>query len=322
MKLIFSSTRKFILYGSVSPIEMTKRRAVICGLSGLGLVPIAGCLGDEGDPVGSVEQNEDSVDGEDQHNTGDTTGDQQVNEGRAFAIVEWDMPAEVQINEEFSWRVIIENRGDDIGEFAEPLYVKVPGSDWEETGEVDLGEIAPGEEGVYGSDSASIPYINRYEFAVGDFDPTSVLQTISAKISWGSKYTTPSGYEIQVNTPSVVDSYPYLDYSGATKQKSPENGGQWVFIDIFVKNETGQANFSPTASDFDLLYGNQQADSEFILDDPIDYGPQFEGGELQPGIERGGWVLYEIPEDVSADDVRIAWSESTFEGELSVIWEN
>ena len=302
---------------------MPKRRAVIAGVSGLGLIPMAGCLGDEGDPVGSVEQTEDSAEVDEQQNVDSEGGDQQTQEGPTFAIAGWDMPEEVQINEEFSWRVFIENRGDEKGEFSAPLYLKLPGSDWEEIGEVDLGEISPGEQEVYGSDSAKLAYIDRYEFAVGDLRETAVLQTISARISWGSRYTTPAGYEIRVHSPRLADSYSYLDYSGVPNEKFPENGGQWLFVDVFVKNNTGQARLSPSTRDFVLLFGNQQSDPEgFILDDPIDYGPQFDGGELQPGVEREGWILFEVPQGISVEDIRIAWSDTTIEGELSVGWEN
>lgn len=189
-------------------------------------------------------------------------------------------------------------------------------------GEAEFGTIQPGEAAEVTGDEFVYRYINRYEYRLGDFQQTTILQTVSAQIDWGVEYTTPSGYVIRVDEPDLQSSYEYENYSGEVSTKEPDNGGQWAFVNAYVKNETGQANFSPLVSEISLLYGNSQADGETILiDDPINKGEPFEGGELQPDIERSGWIAYQIPSDISSDQLTMAWSKTTFEGEIAVNWE-
>ena len=87
------------------------------------------------------------------------------------------------------------------------------------------------------------------------------------------------------------------------------------------KNETGQTEYSPLSDEFALVTGNSQFDSTFLIDDPVNKGEQFEGGELEPGIERSGWIVYELPADLSTSDLTMAWSNTTYGGEISVNWE-
>ena len=90
---------------------------------------------------------------------------------------------------------------------------------------------------------------------------------------------------------------------------------------MYVKNETGQAASSPLALDMALIYGNSQSDGDTVLiDEPTNKGEPFDGGELQPGIERSGWIAYQVPSDISTDDLTMAWSDTTFDGEIAVNW--
>jgi len=51
--------------------------------------------------------------------------------------------------------------------------------------------------------------------------------------------------------------------------------------------------------------------------EPLD---EFEPGELQPGIERSGWIAYQIPSNISVSDLTLAWSKTTLNGEIVVNW--
>jgi len=163
--------------------------------------------------------------------------------------------------------------------------------------------------------------MNRYEIRLGTFDQTATIQGVSATVPWGDEYTTPEGYRIRVEQPDVQPTYESEDYDGSIVDVEPESGGQWAFATIWVKNETGQASYSPLASEFGLLYGNKQADGErFLVDDPINRGDPFEAGELQPGVERSGWIAFQVPDDLGVDDLTMAWSEDTYDGQISVRW--
>jgi len=248
--------------------------------------------------------------------------DEAASEEAEFELVEWTMPSEVELNEEIEIGMVIKNAGGQADDYTAPLYERTPDSDWTRVSEVDFGTIQPDEEVEMVFEDIVYSYINRYELRLGDFQQTSAIQVLSAKIDWGTKYTTPNGYIIRVDEPELQKSYEYKDYTGATKPKEPDSGGKWAFLNVYVKNETGKAEFSPLVGDISLLYGNSQADGETILlDEPINKGEPFEGGELQPGVERSGWIAYQIAGDVSTDDLNAAWSKTTISGEISVNWE-
>lgn len=292
---------------------MVHRRRFITGLATTGTIAVAGCSSDEGDPAGSTGSEEPSD---------ENSGEAEDSGEAQFELVEWDMPSEIEINQPISISVTVKNVGGSAGEFTAPIYERTPNSEWVRLGEGEFGTIQPGETAEIMGDEFVYRYINRYEYRLGDFQQTTILQTVSAKIGWGVEYTTPSGYVIRVDEPDLQSSYEYENYSGEVSRKEPDSGGQWAFINAYVRNETGQANFSPLAPEITLLYGNSQADGETILiDDPINKGEPFDGGELQPGVERNGWIVYQIPSDVSIDDLTIAWSKTTFGGEIAVNWE-
>jgi len=305
-----------------------KRRREFVSMVGVGTVALSGCSSDEGETGGEVEDEgstSDSSNGEttsEESTSEESTSEESTSEEAEFELVEWIVPSEVEIDQPVEIGMAVENTGDVAGEFTTPLYERTPESDWTNVTEADFGTVDPGEIVELFFEEVTYPYVTRYELRLGDFQETAIVQTVSAKINWGTEYTTPNGYVIRVDEPDLQSSYEYEDYSGEVSLEEPENGGQWAFVNIYVSNETGQANYSPLANEFPMIYGNSQADGTTVLfNDPINRDQSFDGGELQPGVERSGWVAYEIPSDTSVNDLRVAWSQSTLEGELSVNWE-
>jgi hypothetical protein len=291
---------------------MVNRRKFITGVVAAGSISVAGCSSDEGDSTESTETEESS----------DESSTEETASGEAqFEFVEWNVPSEVEINQGVEIGVTVENTGGTAGDFAAPLYERTPDSDWTNMTEIDFGTIQPGNDVEMVFEDVVYDYVNRYELRLGDFQQTTVLQTVSAQIDWGNEYITPNGYIIRVDEPELQDSYEYEDYSGAVSQKEPDDGDQWAFVNVYVKNETGQAASSPLALDMALIYGNSQSDGDTVLiDEPTNKGEPFDGGELQPGIERSGWIAYQVPSDISTDDLTMAWSDTTFDGEIAVNW--
>lgn len=302
------------------------RRDVLGNITLIGSVAIAGCSSDGGREQDTSPDNEqsESDDGQSAEPTEEELSEEDNQQGSAsFEIEEWDVPSEIEINETFTQSVMVTNTGDAAGELSTELYQRTPESDWTSIEDADFGTIEPGETATVSYDGISYRYVNRYEFRLGDFEQTTVLQTVSAKLEWGAEFTTPNGYVIRVDEPNFQATYSYEDYSGASSEARPEDGGQWVFVNAYVKNETGQAAFSPLGSEFALIYGSSQADGETLLiNDPAEKGEPFDGGELQPNVERSGWIAYEVPSGLSVEDVRIAWSQTTLNGPVSVNWES
>jgi hypothetical protein len=248
----------------------------------------------------------------------ESSDDKEIQEGRAsFDVVEYNLPETVSIGSSVSGSIVIRNTGDSAGGTTAPLYVRTPDSDWSLVNEYDIEDVGAGETTMLSVEIDNLEYINRYEFAIGQSDNTAVIQTISAEIDWGNEYTTPDGYIIRVDRPELQNTYTAEGYGGETEE-SPEDRGQWAFTDVYVKNETGQSEYSPTG--FSLVSGSSQYDSTILFSDPVNKGERYESGDLQPGIERSGWLAYELPSDLSVSDLTMAWSESTIGGEISVKW--
>ena len=92
-------------------------------------------------------------------------------------------------------------------------------------------------------------------------------------------------------------------------------------MNVWVKNETGQTNFSPLQNEFGLLYDSSQSDGEtYLIDEPINKDESFEGGELQPGVERSGWIAFAIPSGIQLNELTLAWSQDTFQGQIAANW--
>jgi len=279
------------------------------------ITSIAGCSSDS--PEVS-EGNEEDTGSDTQSTQSDSSnGDQSQDGESSFELVEYDLPETVSIGSSITGTIVIRNTGDSTGETTAPLYIRTPDSDWNLVNEYSVEDVEPGETASLSVEIDDINYINRYEFALGQSENTAVIQTISAEIDWGSEYTTPNGYVVRIDRPELQNTYTAEGYNGETEE-SPEDRGQWAFANVYVKNETGQSAYSPTG--FSLVSGSAQYDSEILFNEPVNKGDKYESGELQPGIERSGWIVYELPADLSVSDLTMAWSKSTFEGEISVNW--
>lgn len=301
-------------------------RRQFLGAVGVGMtLGIAGCGSDDGgggSPVDDTATPSSTATSEPTETDTPTEEPTDAPEPASFEVVEYEIPETIEIGSEVTLSITIRNTGGQAGSYSAPLYIKTPDSNWEEGGEWRASEVPPGEPATLESNEPlEFDYIQRYEFRLGQSSKTATVQTVSAKLGWGSEFTTPAGYRIRVDEPTLQDTYEYEDYNGDILEAEPESGGQWAFVNVWVKNETGQANYSPLASEFALFTGNSQYDGEtLLLDDPINKGEPFDGGELQPGIERSGWIAFELPENVSVSDLVMAWSQTTFEGGVGVNW--
>lgn len=307
---------------------MTSRRAIITSFVG-GSIFIAGCSGTNPESTDDSFSNQsednstlDSNTGNSETDSTDNSGDTQESGSASFELVGYDVPDTVEIGEEVTIKISVKNTGGETGDYSAPLHVKTAELDWQELADWEFTGLEPDETVTAESYEPFIfDYIGRYELRLGEFSETAVIQSVSAKVSWGSEYITPEGYRIRVDRPVIQETYSYEGFQGEIKQKETESGRNWAFINIWVKNETGNAEYSPTGSEFALLYDNSQADGETYLgDEPINKEEPFDGGELQPGVERSGWVAYQIPKDLSVNDLTVAWAEDTFVGQIAANW--
>jgi hypothetical protein len=283
------------------------RRGVIEAIGVGGLTVLAGCSSNSSNEQSEQGQSSAPVD---------------------FEIVAYNTPKTLEIGERGEIEITVHNAGERKADFRAPLYVRTPGREWEELGYWTASGVLSGFNETLQSPSGGITkpiqfdHIQRVQYRLGELSKSPVIQITPANLSWGEQYTTPEGYIIGINQPRLQDTYEHKKF-GYTVSAEPDDGNQWVFVNAYVKNETGQTALSPFGSDFVLIYDNSQVrqnydDSPFY--DPINQGDEFEGGELQPGIERSGWIAYQIPSNISANEITIAWSKTTFDGDIIINW--
>lgn len=281
------------------------RRAL---LSLVATTAVAGCTGSDGD--GS-----DTATPEATTTSPPTTA---APEPAAFEVVGYEAPDTVELRTEFTLSVTVANTGDQPGEFAAPLSRTAPDGARREVAQVAPGEIPAGGTATFETEPLALDYIGRYTFRVAESSTT--VRAVPASLQWGTDYRTPAGYVIRVTEPTLQDTFEYEGGYDDIEERGPSGDRQWAFVDVAVDNETGAAAPSPSASDFVLVGADARYDNYVIVDDPINRGPRFEGGELQPDAERSGWVSYAIADDLGVSDLRVAWSGETADGEVGAVW--
>lgn len=154
-------------------------------------------------------------------------------------------------------------------------------------------------------------------FRLPETGMTWSVNVVSATRSFGSSYVSPGQIKMVASSIEFKETYTWTGSNGRTYDEPAPEGKKWAFLYVRAKNTSGSPAYLPFDQDFVLLAGNRQYDAAYISKDEGKY----EGGEVQAGIVREGWIGYEVPEVLSKGDLRVAWSESTFDGDVAVYWE-
>lgn len=116
------------------------------------------------------------------------------------------------------------------------------------------------------------------------------------------------------------------DFAG---DQEPEERDQFAFVEIIAENtrEQDRRLLEATDSEVYCFFGNQQVETVFNswAFRESDY-EQYEGGEVQGGIERQGSILFEVDEGFEGE-IDFLWQDSYFvaaelDGDIDVRWSN
>ena len=118
-------------------------------------------------------------------------------------------------------------------------------------------------------------------------DPT----TEPGDLTIGDSYKTPNGVVL-----SVLD-------LGTAEADDPDYQAALAYV--YAKNESGSSQTVPYHFDWVMLAENQQYEAQ---SNPNTQEEAFRGGEILDGVERGGWVLYAVPENLSTEDLSVGWT--------------
>jgi hypothetical protein len=144
---------------------MVTRRQTLLGIGVIAAsISTAGCSGDDLDSTSdddSEQNSEDSPsDSDDPSDTSETYSTDSSDEGdtpepASFEVVRYEIPDTVEIGEEVTLAITIENTGSEPGDYTALLYARVADSDWKEGEEWNFTDVEPGETSTTESDDTS-----------------------------------------------------------------------------------------------------------------------------------------------------------------------
>lgn len=272
------------------------RRNIIASLAGLGLAGISGCTGgQEGGNVGN-------------------------NGGAEYHVVSWNLPREIEIQEQFDFEVTVENIGGETGRYMRNLYVtRIDGFD-QILGTLDLGEIKPGEKKDYLYKDFHFEYVGPRHLILGENGDTSPLvYAIPANRQLGEKFTMPNDLTVSVDKIKTQTGISYY-HSGEIKYNPAK---LYIFAYIYVTNNSNYDWENPV-NHFALNYGDVSAGSVRIqYENPVYWtgSKMFSHDDLAEGDEREGWIAFRQPSENRLDSMNVSWqSQIQFATGIKVYW--
>lgn len=234
-----------------------------------------------------------------------------------FELVAMEFPDEVALEEEYTPEITIRNVGDQAGTLEAPMYSRIADTEWEETGTWTFTGVAGGATRTeQGADGWHHNYLYEYGYSLGDFEESVTVDTTPFETTLTETYPAPNGVEVTVSEVRLTARYQYQNYDDETVAKEAPDGSQWALVTLRAENTSDSAATLPHT--FDLYLVTSKSQYEQIYIDKEDN--KYEGGEVQPGIVREGWVAYEIPDTIVDGAVEIVWSGHPNGGDVTAIW--
>lgn len=230
-----------------------------------------------------------------------------------------NVPGEVEMGESYTVEATFENSGGKSGEFETTVMIRDhDSSSFSATENTISGEIGPGEQETYET-SLKASDVSSNVIGLAGTNAESSLRIVPKKIEVGDEYSTSNRIGITVKSVELASYYRYEDYMGEERIQEPDSG-QYIFVNIKTQNQGDVPKSLPSSYDFQIVANNRQYESTTSYNEPIGKGEIYEGGEVQPGIIREGYMVFEVPEDVNKGDISVVWNEIISLNEKSVYW--
>lgn len=248
--------------------------------------------------------------------TSETETPTATDEPSSFELVSASAPTEAEIGEQISYSFTVRNTGGKAGQFSTLIQTRLAkeeydeGAEWSDT-------INPGEELTFESEPFDVNILTTLYIRIGAFDRELQTDIVSRRLPFGRFYTSPdeillSAYRVEFN-----DTLAYTS-NGYEYELTPDSGNQFLRVYINVENQSGQPYYVSNYTAFAVVSGNSQYDAQF----ETRIEGYYEGGQIQPGVVRDGWLLFEVPDDLTAEEVTLAWTKQYLDGITSVYWDN
>lgn len=235
-----------------------------------------------------------------------------------YEVADMTFPSEVEIGTSAEATITIENTGTASGTYHGILERRNTGeTEWHRFSTFSLDLDA----GASKSWSTEIqePYVGASQYRLRPGSVTRSIDFVPAARSFEQAYTTPAGSKILVNVGGFnfngfSSSY---SYEGAWENPTveAESGQQFVFVKISAENTANEAIESPSRDAFSVVVGGDahspeksQTYTTMELVSPLQGTEYSPGWTYSSGETQSGWLIFEIPDDVTKDDLTVRYS--------------
>ncbi|MFW5905293.1 MAG: hypothetical protein ACOCUO_00420 [archaeon] len=245
-----------------------------------------------------------------------------------FKLTSFEVPDEVEIEEEFEISAEVTNEGDAAATFKAQIRSQ---SDVDEPEgwfyhDTYSMELAP-EESTTLSYTASEPLTGGSYYQIKPFSETKLIDFESAHVSIGSYFETAEGLRVAIDDVTAASSVD--DGSSWTDPSEASAGMQWLLAHIVVNNDSDSSLDAP---EMDHLAALSESEAFTTAEPPFmgDLGSPVEGewyssslGLISSGERNSGWMLFEVPQEYSARDFSIEWEAPYDDGKFArhVLWD-
>jgi len=295
---------------------MHRRRFLTVAGTGV-TVGIAGCSSEEN----TTNEGDDSGGGGTESPT-DEADEQTDGEPASFELRDYTIPEEVQLGNPLAVEVTVVNTGGQSGDFSIPFQIRAPGREWGTAGEATVESVGGGEEAIATNEELIYDHLTELQFRLEGSSDMGVtdFEVIPAQLSWDEAHLTELEDRLQVNEPVLQGAVEARADEDTTFQWEPDSDGQWALVEVQVTNERDSAAYPPRPTNYGLSYNGEQTGPDGVSIELTNYEHYEIDGRVQPGDQMGGYLLYDVPENVTVDELQLTYSVTTSSGEIAADW--
>jgi hypothetical protein len=220
-------------------------------------------------------------------------------------LVSIEVPDEVEIGESLTYAFEVRNTTEEARVFETDVRTRLgEESEWG-IANTWTEEIPAGENVRLESEPFTANYMGTFEVDISSLEERISVVFTSANLEFG--------YDFNIWNGTTVSVYE-VEFTNEVGPYSPEEE-QFARAYVVAENASNEVVNLPAPQSFSVLVG----DSEYeVLG--VDEDDFYEGGEVQPGIVREGYLTFEVPSDTTIEDIVAVWSVTQSEGSVSVYW--
>lgn len=293
------------------------RRQFLAGLGGTGL---AGCMAGEGTPTEATVSRTPTpkpAPTPTVERSTPTADEGVVARSTWFDLVDVDAPDEVEIGESYTLAFSVRNTSERTRTFSTRIRIEPPGSDGGADPDLSRETVVPGEIVTLESRSFTGRRLGTVHHTLATFEHRVSVDVVARRLPFGLGYTTPTGVLLTVLRIRFSRSLKY-SLSDYVYEESAPSGKTWVFATVYAENVASSTELLPFKVNFSLLVGG----SRYTYIGTHAPQGQYNGGRVDSGTVRQGWIRFEVPTSVEVDDLAVAWTDNVYDATLAVRWES